>query len=759
MANKITNRSQLIYALTEIAQLEQTLMCQYLFAAVSIKTSVQELTNKERCFHQIELMREWKKQILRVAREEMQHLTYAINLLVSVGGSPNFTRPNFPNYNRFYKSGPDSHGLLMSLEKFSIDTIDRFIQFEAPPPPPEKLEFIAAIPEPNYYSTLHEFYDSIREAFTEEMFVDYKHQYDPLDETDSVRLQYRRPINNIVKNIKEAKALIDMIVEEGEGSTGKDPQAHVNIFRIIRKELQEEIKSDPFFEPARPVLSNPMTRIHDDMEENLEKQIAVVGKDVQDGLPNNLLQLFGSVYEILLTWLFQVFDRHGSVKELKAIESLAFMPYMSEIVRPVMEFLTRVPVKLNDREGNLGPGFEMTSNNLQIPKPEITHKITIERLTEMVALSETIFAQLKTTHGDESPLITDFSFILNSIKILHEEFRNRVSHGWPATDPDASKSEDPKATVGGWTLRGPDILEIKFEGWFQARLASDPDGANEKRGITGNNFAVGDEPDLDRVIHFQSKDAITRSHCPQIGVTVTSAQIISAPIGLRNIVKDVSSFIGAAVNLLDNPKFEGRNHMVSDDGEPIDPFVLQIESKDGIRLTRAVIGNGEINEMTPAQRAGCGRYVIGGGASIDAISLYLTKIGKYKTPHEYLHERIRLLNEDLLKMPPEHKLCSESEAIKFRLKCLEEARLSSIGVPMPGGVRWSRYFFFVDYLHTISAKPGIFLNGIDLGFKFREGSPQDIRAKWLIDYHMGFFDSDALSAYTYGTLQIPINLG
>src|SRR5713101_4918345 len=114
----IENRSQLIYALTEAAELEHLLMCQYLFAALSFKTHLRELPNAQRKFHQIELIRSWKKAILNIAREEMQHLTYVNNLLIAVGGAPYFSRPNFPSSNRFYRSGPNSPGLEMSLENF-----------------------------------------------------------------------------------------------------------------------------------------------------------------------------------------------------------------------------------------------------------------------------------------------------------------------------------------------------------------------------------------------------------------------------------------------------------------------------------------------------------------------------------------------------------------------------------------------------------------------------------------------------------------
>jgi hypothetical protein len=66
-------------------------MCQYLFAAASLKTHSDELANAKRRYYQIELIRDWKSAILAVAREEMQHLAHVNNLLISVGGGPYFS--------------------------------------------------------------------------------------------------------------------------------------------------------------------------------------------------------------------------------------------------------------------------------------------------------------------------------------------------------------------------------------------------------------------------------------------------------------------------------------------------------------------------------------------------------------------------------------------------------------------------------------------------------------------------------------------
>ena len=60
---------------------------------------------------------------------------------------------------------------------------------------------------------------------------------------------------------------------------------------------------------------------------------------------------------------------------------------------------------------------------------------------------------------------------------------------------------------------------LKFNGWFQCRLATDPDPTDEPRGVSGYVRAVAGEPDLDRILRLQPP-VVQRSYCPQVGVKV-----------------------------------------------------------------------------------------------------------------------------------------------------------------------------------------------------------------------------------------------
>src|ERR671934_1333956 len=73
----IEHREALIYMLCEAAELEHGIMCQYLFAAVSLKQREDEgLTADE-----LDAVTRWRRTIAHVATEEMLHLALVQNVL------------------------------------------------------------------------------------------------------------------------------------------------------------------------------------------------------------------------------------------------------------------------------------------------------------------------------------------------------------------------------------------------------------------------------------------------------------------------------------------------------------------------------------------------------------------------------------------------------------------------------------------------------------------------------------------------------
>src|SRR5436309_12434837 len=87
----IEHREALIYMLCEAAELEHGIMCQYLYAAFSLKQSQDEGLTKE----EAEAANRWRQHISHIAAQEMLHLSLVQNLLSAIGAAPHLSRPNF----------------------------------------------------------------------------------------------------------------------------------------------------------------------------------------------------------------------------------------------------------------------------------------------------------------------------------------------------------------------------------------------------------------------------------------------------------------------------------------------------------------------------------------------------------------------------------------------------------------------------------------------------------------------------------------
>src|SRR5918999_1533476 len=119
----IQHRDALIYMLTEAAELEHAIMCQYLFAAFSLKTSRDEGVDDR----ELTSINKWKKAVLGVATEEMLHLALVNNLLSALGAAPRVGRPNLPVGGRYFPAR-----IQFSLVPFGERALRHFLFLERP---------------------------------------------------------------------------------------------------------------------------------------------------------------------------------------------------------------------------------------------------------------------------------------------------------------------------------------------------------------------------------------------------------------------------------------------------------------------------------------------------------------------------------------------------------------------------------------------------------------------------------------------------
>src|SRR5204863_716537 len=119
----VEHREELIYLLREAAELEHTILCEYLFAAFTMKQRTDEGLTAE----QLEAVDRWRTAILTVAKQEMLHLTLVQNLLTAIGAAPHLSRPNLPTPAKHFPAG-----VQIALVPFGEHALRHFLFLERP---------------------------------------------------------------------------------------------------------------------------------------------------------------------------------------------------------------------------------------------------------------------------------------------------------------------------------------------------------------------------------------------------------------------------------------------------------------------------------------------------------------------------------------------------------------------------------------------------------------------------------------------------
>lgn len=135
-------------------------------------------------------------------------------------------------------------------------------------------------------------------------------------------------------------------------------------------------------------------------------------------------------------------------------------------------------------------------------------------------------------------------------------------------------------------------LVLTFSGYFQLRMATDPDPTDDPRGMSGYTFALPGEPDFDGLMHLQpdepgvfERSFGTDPFAPRVGVRVTSAMSGFIP---------VPSLIGARLSLPNAQLVERNGLVVRNDFFAIDPVRVRLEQDGKILLER-------VDELDPSR--------------------------------------------------------------------------------------------------------------------------------------------------------------
>src|SRR5215211_1182149 len=222
----VERRNELTYLLCQAAELEHGLMCEYLYAAFSLKSTAGPGLRDD----QLAAVARWRRMILDIAGEEMLHWAVVQNLLTAVGSAPYVSRPHLPHQARGYPSG-----VQLRLLPFGEPALQHFVYLERPegvqgadaegfervglPPPPMRPEEI--VPRGQDFATQGHLYRSVERGFAhladklgeDRLFIGPAFQQ--ADETS-----FGWPDPGPIIDLEGANRALERIVEQGEGAPG-----------------------------------------------------------------------------------------------------------------------------------------------------------------------------------------------------------------------------------------------------------------------------------------------------------------------------------------------------------------------------------------------------------------------------------------------------------------------------------------------------------------------------------------------------------
>lgn len=400
-SSRITTKEALIGALTDAAALEHQFMCQYLYAAFSLKKSPDATCDAA----QFEVVRRWASTLYMIARQEMEHLSVVNSLLTAVGGAPYFGHAGFPTRSPYYSRAAlaEKHGDLPGLpeaceipfvlEKLSLRSARRFACMESPRladvPPHDRakvrqwgfhqpgspctlivppLDEAAAAAEPA----------EVEVGTVQRLYLDIAFGLRNLEHTLGERALFSGAADGSaqaevpseyqiflfpVTNIRAAIAAINMVTQQGEGlnaPAGFD--SHFLHYYEIAQKYDELCRRSPAFEPAKDVPLNPTL-------ENFENPDARLAVSIfNDGYVTLLLMLTG-FYGL---YREKQFNRKPTYLTA-ALEYNSFAPFMTMFVRTFAEIVTGLPARGPTDPARAAPVFNIPPADLALlktpPKP------------------------------------------------------------------------------------------------------------------------------------------------------------------------------------------------------------------------------------------------------------------------------------------------------------------------------------------------------------------------------------------------------
>jgi CDGSH-type Zn-finger protein/uncharacterized Fe-S cluster protein YjdI len=487
---RVVTRERALHALYEAAELEHNLMCTYLYAAFSLKDGVGEGLAPD----EAEAVSRWRRTLIRVAVEEMQHLAAVWNITSALGGSPRIGRTNFP-----LDPGLLPAGIVVKLAPFSPETLQHFVFLERPRGSTE-LDGEGFVYERNYvrgsdfayltpmglnYDTVGDFYSALSDGL-KSMVAQYGEDVafagDPALQLsqNEINMAGCKP----VICVKTALAAFDAIVVQGEGAPADSVDSHYQKFLSIREEYRALKAKNPDLSPAFPAATNPVLRRPPRPEGRvwLENPEVIAVVDLANASYGLMLRLLAYAYAL---------PGPSAEKSLSADLAIGLM----QAVVPLAERAARLSAGPSNPQCHGGMSFTTLRDASALPPGRGARRFFVERFEQLADAG----AALRSC-GDGRALIAADALA---------KLSKRATRGFDLAAPASAGKAAPAATqtLSGAQASGAAAASV---GWSQVSASSGLAASSAPSTIAnGIETAPGEKLDL----LFETKRCIHARFC------------------------------------------------------------------------------------------------------------------------------------------------------------------------------------------------------------------------------------------------------
>lgn len=381
----IANRKELTYLLCQAAELEHGLMCEYLYAAFSLKTAPDDGLAAEH----MEAVERWRSVILRVAADEMLHWALVNNLLTAVGSAPYVSRPHLPHQAKGYPAGVE-----VALVGFGERALRHFCFLERP----EGMEIPDAegfggegpslpimstediVPWGQEFETVGHLYRSIEQGLVhlagtmgeELLFIGP-------ERAQATPASFGWPDLVPLTDLGAARDAIARIVEQGEGARGDWSTAHYGRFVGVLEEYLAMTADDPAFEPAHPVTPAGVRPA-----DGVAPEIYIT-----EPLTAAVTDLFNVTYDLILQMIVRYFAFGEESDEELHVLAQSAVTLMFVAVKPLGLLLSTLPIGEQAPGMTAGPNFQLAyRSSFLLPHRRAAWLRFMERMDEAATFAD-----------------------------------------------------------------------------------------------------------------------------------------------------------------------------------------------------------------------------------------------------------------------------------------------------------------------------------------------------------------------------------